>query len=273
MPRYVVADVSGDPKAPALVGASEKLRAKILELGCEPVGYLGSWDASIDFGMVVEVFRHPSEPVIVATYDQSPFGEGFALSTMLDDGTVVSTDRFPKRWKLFALMIRVIPLHPASERFFSYVHAGSPARILAKHIEHVKERTSGDAKPVVAPPLVLYAAIRLRSRELRLPRPQQVRRLHRRASLAVFLAMVAPFVAWVLVEHGVRGLRAAVGPATLIAAIVAYFVASFVTMRIGILFMRAKDGSAPVPPERLLARAREMRACDFAAIVPARSRR
>ena len=260
MSRYVVADVSNDPDAASRVPVSDELRRSVLDLGCEPAGYLGSWSGH--FGFVAEVFAHATEPVVVATYNFSSWGEGVAFWTMLDDGTIVTTERSGEDLRLWSLSTRFLPLHGPRARFFTHAGKGTPKTLLEKHLKRVREVARAGSKPVRAPALALYVAMRLRNGDLQEPQLRAFSQLTKTLVKGFMLALTVPFVAWALATHGPRAALKVALPTLVIAFIVAIVVAP----RLADLLTRGRGDSAPVPPEILLERASKIRRCNFDAI-------
>jgi hypothetical protein len=257
---YVVADVSNDPNAASHVKVSEAFRKSVIDLGCEPAGYLGSWNGYLAF--VAEVFGHPTQPVVVATYNFSSWGEGIAFWTMLDDGTIVTTERFGKEQRLWALMTRIFPLHRARTRFLTNVAAGTPDQLLEKHLKNVRAVTRRGARPVTAPPFALYAAVRLRSGDMQGPVFRNFARRAAGITRGLMFGLFVPFTAWVLFKYGLPAAIAVVFPAFVVALTISQIVAP----RLAVILVRGSGDTSPVSPDVLLERASKIRECTFDAI-------
>jgi hypothetical protein len=163
-------DMSSHPQAAKLVGVGDDLRDAVLALGCEHRGYVGTLHRSYGpkvesaWGFVVDVVRCPDETVVGAMYTTGN-GDGFALKTLLDNGTVVSTETSHVRPLLHRLW-NVWGHHPR-DHFFVVSLRATPSELYASHVERVRRIARREhANPIKGDPLSMYMAMRIRSSDL-----------------------------------------------------------------------------------------------------------
>ncbi len=238
-PGRVLCKMSEDP-----TGHANTLRAPLLAIGAEPRGFLGTLHGK--WGFVAEVQRCPDASVVAATYHFAPYGDGLAFFTMLDNGTIVSTETCQVRPMSFKLM-RFVPFHHPREHFFVVSLGLAPAELYEAHrarVRRVAERER--ATPLARDPWETYVACRLRSIDLL----EDFMRNRRALQVPVAIVMTVAVAAAVASRaHPLN--RGAIG-ASVTAGL---FVAMLFSERVAAFLQRRRFRSAPVAPDTLFDRA------------------
>jgi hypothetical protein len=257
--NYVVADVSRDPTALSRVNVSDEYRARVLELGCERVGFLGSFVGAARFGFVAEVLRCKDPSVVAALYNIGRFGEGIAFWTLLDDGTIVTTERRGDKWPLGMRARGLLPIHHQRARVFNHAHKLPPAELLEKHLAHVRAATRGSAQPVKDDPFRVYAAVRIRSGEIMGQRATTIATIYPSMRAGLVVGMLTPWLGWVGATHGARAVVLVLAPSV----VIAFIATRYFGQRLAWALTTYRFDTPPPPPSELLARAARIPACMF----------
>jgi len=158
--RFTYVDVSSDVNAPRYVQVSSERTG---EIPLEFVGHAMSQLA--DMGFVSEIRRTPERDAFVSF--SSVHFECADCSTMLEDGTIITTSTAPPL-RSFTLLAIVVEQHPSLCIFKGICFTRSIARLLERHRERVA-RISSQRGSAIVPCKTMreYFAIRLRSSDVR----------------------------------------------------------------------------------------------------------
>ncbi|MGH7327900.1 MAG: zinc-dependent peptidase, partial [Polyangiaceae bacterium] len=213
--------------AAKLVGVSESFRESVLALGCKPQGWLSTIHATPgerSWGFVAEVFSCPDASVVAAIFSIS--GDGAAFWTLLDNGTILSTETMPKNTRWVRFFFWPTP-RKLTQHLFLASSAEPPAALYAWHLDRVREiaKREGTAPVSCEPlttyrerdaaartPLTTYAACRLRSTDLL---DGFFADFKRRTPLAHVIVLVAATAAMIsratVIDRGTVGVSLGVG--------------------------------------------------------------
>jgi len=257
-----LSDLSNDSRAASLVGTHGIGRDAAHALGCKRVGYVGTLFDYGDkqWGWIGEVMTGPDPRSVAVVFGTRSTSFGIALWTLLENGTVIGTERslIAPRFALFHA--RSAP-HPRGEHMFVQWARGAPEALAALHAERVDAIAAREKTTPVAVDasnaLRTFLAARLRSTDLRAAHLA----LHVRARKWIeppLYFVLAAILTFLMIHRATGSLERRIIVAFPICAALALVVITTIGPRLTWLLMRRVAVAAPVPAKELLARAAEI---------------
>lgn len=194
MPSYRYIDVSGQPNAAESARIRPAAQQGLAALQFESIGHYCSH--SEHFSFVSEVW-FSCERNTFAVLTSTRYGESTAFKTLLDDGSIVSTEtQLRGLWGLLAA--HGVRKSEASGYFFESSRTRTAAAALVDHERHVARRLAQTgAKRFESGDITTYFGMTLRQRQLAdAAFDVQEETAQRTFELSFWVALVAVVVAW-----------------------------------------------------------------------------
>jgi Mlc titration factor MtfA (ptsG expression regulator) len=267
-------DMSNDPRAAELVFVGEPLRSAVQALGFTHCGYLGTLHKGTGaWGYVSDVLRCPDDFVVGALSSIGDYGDGLALWTILENGTIISTETNAHR-SLGMRLTRVWAHHPR-EHFFIVSLGGTPGALYEAHRRRVNHIASRERTvPLRRDPFSTYVAAKLRSGDLFAIGDRTVIRIFKAVFWSLFALAAIATVAVLFTVAPARAIGLRLGLVLFVVLVASFITATLLVYPLTWVVHIHKFRSAPSPPASLFERAARVddSAADrIAALVPPRT--